>query len=236
MTFSNECKEAAARWWNGSFTHPFVKGIGDGTLSLDRFTYYVMQDSYYLTHFAKVQSYGAAISEDLHTTGRMAYHAQGTYEAELSLHRKFTELLQISEEALANFKPSPTAYAYTSHMYRSVKSGRFEEILAALLPCYWLYYEVGEKLKQTTPDHPIYQEWILTYGGDWFKELVFEQVNRFDELAEKAPEHVRANMKENFVISSYYEYHFWEMAYEKEMWQTACLDGVGANGTPCSDK
>ncbi|BBP88544.1 hypothetical protein BsIDN1_21620 [Bacillus safensis] len=71
-------------------------------------------------------------------------------------------------------------------MYRSVKSGRFEEILAALLPCYWLYYEVGEKLKQTTPDHPIYQEWILTYGGDWFKELVFEQVNRFDELAEKS--------------------------------------------------
>ncbi|MDI5983113.1 hypothetical protein QDK53_43525, partial [Amycolatopsis magusensis] len=81
MTFSIECKEAAATWWNGSFTHPFVKGIGDGTLSLDRFTYYVMQDSYYLTHFAKVQAYGAAISEDLHTTGRMAYHAQGTYEA-----------------------------------------------------------------------------------------------------------------------------------------------------------
>lgn len=97
-------------------------------------------------------------------------------------------------------------------------SGNFAEILAALLPCYWLYYEVGETLKACKPENGIYQEWIATYGGDWFKELVTEQVDRFDELAEKSAAEVRANMKENFIISSFYEYQFWNMAHKKESW------------------
>lgn len=53
MKFSEECRSAAAEWWEGSFVHPFVQGIGDGTLPIDRFKYYVLQDSYYLTHFAR---------------------------------------------------------------------------------------------------------------------------------------------------------------------------------------
>ncbi|MFD3200161.1 MULTISPECIES: thiaminase II [Bacillus] len=226
MKFSEECRSAAAEWWEGSFVHPFVQGIGDGTLPIDRFKYYVLQDSYYLTHFAKVQSFGAAYAKDLYTTGRMASHAQGTYEAEMALHREFAELLEISEEEHKAFKPSPTAYSYTSHMYRSVLSGNFAEILAALLPCYWLYYEVGEKLLHCDPGHPIYQKWIGTYGGDWFRQQVEEQINRFDELAENSTEEVRAKMKENFVISSYYEYQFWGMAYRKEGWSDSAIKEV----------
>lgn len=61
MKFSEECRNSAATWWEGSFVHPFIQGIGDGTLPVDRFKYYVMQDSYYLTHFAKVQSFGGGI-------------------------------------------------------------------------------------------------------------------------------------------------------------------------------
>lgn len=63
MKFSEECRSAAAEWWEGSFVHPFVQGIGDGTLPIDRFKYYVLQDSYYLTHFAKVQSFGCRLCE-----------------------------------------------------------------------------------------------------------------------------------------------------------------------------
>lgn len=60
MKFSEECRKSAAEWWEGSFVHPFIKGIGDGSLPIDCFTYYVPQDSYYLSHFAKVQSFLAA--------------------------------------------------------------------------------------------------------------------------------------------------------------------------------
>ncbi|MGG3573285.1 thiaminase II [Bacillus gobiensis] len=218
MKFSEHCRKNAVEWWEGSFIHPFVTGIGEGTLPLDKFKYYVLQDSYYLTHFAKVQSLAAAYADSLYVTSRMADHAKGTYEAELALHRKFTELLKISDEELDAFQPSPTAYSYTSHMYRSSMGGNFGEILAALLPCYWLYYDVGEHLKECTPDNPIYQEWIATYGGDWFKSLVEEQIERFDEWAEKSTEEVRQRMKQNFVTSCYYEYKFWDMANKKENW------------------
>ncbi len=218
MTFSNELRKEVDEVWEASFNHPFVRGIGDGTLPLDNFRYYILQDAYYLSHFSRVQSLGAAKAPDLHTTSRMAAHAQGTNEAELSLHETFSVQLGITEEEKKRFKPSPTAYAYTSHMYRAAQFGGLKEILAAILPCYWLYHEVGERLNMFTPDEPIYKEWILAYGGEWFGELVKEQINRLDQLAEKASEEEKALMKELFMISSIYELQFWEMAYSMEEW------------------
>ncbi|QWC20945.1 thiaminase II [Bacillus haikouensis] len=218
MTFSNELRKEVDEVWEASFNHPFVRGIGDGTLPLGNFRYYILQDAYYLSHFSRVQSLGAAKAPDLHTTSRMAAHAQGTNEAELSLHETFSVQLGITEEEKKRFKPSPTAYAYTSHMYRAAQFGGLKEILAAILPCYWLYHEVGERLNMFTPDELIYKEWISAYGGEWFGKLVKEQINRLDQLAEKASEEEKALMKELFMISSIYELQFWEMAYSMEEW------------------
>ena len=218
MTFSKLLREESDYIWEASFHHPFVTGIGDGTLSLESFRYYVMQDSYYLSHFARVQALGAARAKDLDTTSRLASHAQGTYEAELSLHRNFSRRLGITEAEQANFKPSPTAYAYTSHMYRVAYQGHLGDIIATILPCYWLYYEIGEKLQTCSPKEPIYQEWIAAYGGEGFRTLVEEQINRLDKIAEKLTENDREQMKEHFIISSHYEFSFWEMAYNLEEW------------------
>jgi thiaminase (transcriptional activator TenA) len=218
MKFSEQLRQEVDTIWEASFQHPFVKGIADGSLSLKSFRYYVLQDSYYLSHFAKVQALGAAKAPDIHTTARMAVHAQGTAEAELKLHANFSKQLGITETEIANFKPAPTAYAYTSHLYRAASIGHLGEIIAALLPCYWLYDEIGQRLKGMTPKEPIYQEWIAAYGGEWFHELVMEQINRIDEIAEKVTESERSRMSELFVISSQYEYSFWDMAYRQEEW------------------
>lgn len=218
MTFSKEIRKEVDHIWEASFHHPFVKGIGDGTLPLACFRYYVMQDAYYLSHFARVQALGAVKATDLYTTSRLASHAQGTYEAELSLHDNFSKRLGITEEEKENFKPAPTAYAYTSHMYRAAYSGHLGDVIAAILPCYWLYYEIGERLKGCTPEETIYQEWIAAYGGDWFRSLVDEQIKRIDEIANKVTEEDKLRMKEHFILSSQYEYSFWEMAYQLETW------------------
>ncbi|WP_163539263.1 thiaminase II [Gracilibacillus sp. YIM 98692] len=218
MKFSQQLRNEVDPIWEASFRHPFIKGIGEGSLPVEKFKYYVMQDAYYLSHFARVQSLGAAKADTFETTNRMAVHAQGTYEAESALHRSFSEILGISEEEQAEFKPSPTAYAYTSHIYRAAYEGHLGDVIAAILPCYWLYYEVGEKLKDCTPDHPVYQKWIEAYGGDWFKSLVDEQINRLDDIAEKVTTKDQERMREHFVISSHYELKFWEMAYQLESW------------------
>ncbi|MBO8155520.1 MAG: thiaminase II [Bacillaceae bacterium] len=218
MTFAQQLKDAATSYWENSFRHPFVTGIADGSLPLEKFRYYVLQDSYYLSQFARVQSLGAAKSNDFHTTYRMAQHASGTYQAELKLHEKFSKLLNITEEEKKAFKPSPTAYAYTSHLYRAAYHGQLGEIIASILPCYWLYYDIGIHFKGAVPDEPIYQEWIQAYGAEWFKDLVEEQIDRLNSIAEDASEQELKRMTEHFIISSYYELQFWEMAYTLEDW------------------
>jgi thiaminase (transcriptional activator TenA) len=90
MSFTKELRTEVHSIWEASFHHPFVTKLGDGSLSLKCFRYYVLQDSYYLSHFARVQALGAAKATDLHTTASMANHAQNTYQAELSLHRNFS--------------------------------------------------------------------------------------------------------------------------------------------------
>src|SRR5690606_6368483 len=141
---------------------------------------------------------------------------QGTYNAELSLHEKFSGLLGITAEERAAFQPSPTAYAYTSHLLRAAYTGHLGDIIAAILPCYWLYFEIGKRFRGAEPEEPIYREWIAAYGGEWFQELVQEQIARMDEIAEKVTEEDRERMERHFLISSQYECMFWEMAYKKE--------------------
>ncbi len=229
MTFSQSLRKEVDSIWEASFHHPFVKKLGEGTLDLANFRYYVLQDSYYLSHFARVQTLGAAKALELETTARMAHHAQNTYEAELSLHENFAKKLGITQEEKDNFIPAPTAYAYTSHMYRAAYEGHLGDIIAAILPCYWLYYEIGERLKECQPEEPIYNEWISAYGSDWFRTLVEEQITRLDAIAEKVTESDRKRMKQHFIISSQYEYSFWEMAYTLEKWpvDTEVKDVIG---------
>jgi thiaminase/transcriptional activator TenA len=218
MLFSKRLREAADASWQASFTHPFITGIADGSLPLDRFKHYMMNDAYYLACYAQVQALGAAKAPDLHTSSRMAVHVQGTYGAELSMHEKFSGMLGITDEERAAFQPAPTAYAYTSHLLRAAYTGHFGDIMAAILPCYWLYYEIGERLQGATPEEPIYREWIAAYGGDWFRDLVQEQIDRLDRIAEGVTEADRTRMERQFLISSQYEYQFWDMAYRMEAW------------------
>ncbi|WP_182199293.1 thiaminase II [Paraliobacillus salinarum] len=223
MSFTQEIRKEIDVVWKASVEHPFVEGIGNGTLPLENFRFYVMQDSYYLSHFAKVQSLGGAKAKDLETTNNMNKHAQGTYEAELALHRTFAKQLDISELDLKEFKPAPTAYAYTSHLYQAAYQGHLGDIIASILPCYWIYYDVGENLKDKTPNQPIFEEWISAYGSDWFRTLVEEQITRLDQIAETVTAQERDRMKHHFFTSVQYEYMFWDMAYKLEKWPVDTL-------------
>jgi len=97
--------------------------------------------------------------------------------------------------------------------------GTLGETIAAILPCYWLYYEIGQQLQTTAPASPIYQQWIATYSSDWFERVVFEQIDRLNELAAQASDQERIRMKQHFVRSCYYELMFWEMGWTEETFE-----------------
>lgn len=218
MRFSEELREATKRNWELSLNHPFVTGIANGDLPLATFKNYIMQDIYYLRHYGKVHAFAAAHADDFHISASLAEKAKNTAEAELTVHKEHAEILNITKEEIDNFKPAPTAYAYTSHLYRAALSGSLGQIVAAMLPCYWLYADIGIKYKDAKPEEKIYQNWLNTYASDWFQDSTREMIDLVDALAEKAGKEEREKMKEQFIIAKEYELAFWEMSYTFETW------------------
>ena len=88
-----------------------------------------------------------------------------------------------------------------------------------MLPCYWIYGEVGRRLYKNRPGKPkIYRQWIETYASDGFWRPVREQIELMDKLAEAASSGEKQRMVENFILSSRYEFMFWEQAYRMDKW------------------
>ena len=218
MRFTESLREATKQSWGLSLNHPFVQGIVGGDLPLVTFKNYIMQDIYYLKHYGKVHAFAAAHADDFHVSAKLAEKAKKTAQAELTVHKEHARILMITNEEMENFKPAPTAYAYTSHLYRAALSGSLAQIVAAMLPCYWLYADIGLTYKDAKPKEKIYQNWLNMYASNGFQESTQEMIDLLDELAEKASAVEKEKIKEQFIIAKEYELAFWEMSYTFETW------------------
>ncbi len=218
MKFTDQLKEAAKDSWDQSLNHPFVQGIVKGDLPLDNFKYYILQDIYYLKHYGKIHAIAASQAEDFQVTALLAQKAQKTAQAELTVHNEHAEILNITDEDIKNFKPAPTAYAYTSHLYRATMFGNLAHSVAAILPCYWLYADIGKKNEGASPEPQIYRNWINMYASDWFQNSTNDMIDLLNTLVEDMNDKEKDNVKEQFIIAKEYELHFWEMSYIKETW------------------
>ena len=217
MTFCEEVRRETNLYWEGSFEHPFVKGIVDGTLPIEKFKYYMLQDAYYLKHYTKVLAIAASKAVHNDDITYFLDTARFINEAELELHRTVFAELAVSEEELEAFEPAPAAYNYVSHMYNAAHNGDVAEAFAAMFPCPWLYQEIGEKYKDAKPGVKLYEEWIAMYSAEDFKQSIEKQKAMMDRYALEQPEKV-AILKAHFEKSCYYEWKFWEMPWTFENW------------------
>ena len=92
------------------------------------------------------------------------------------------------------------------------------QIVAAMLPCYWLYADIGLKYGDAEPEEKIYQNWLNTYASSWFQESTQEMIDLLDDLVENASAAEKEKIKEQFIIAKEYELAFWEMSYTFEKW------------------
>ena len=186
---------------------------------MNRFTYFMLQDYVYLLDFAQVLSQGGAKSPDLETLEMFARHAIGAVEVERSFHASFGKTLGLSQKQLDAVPKGPITQAYIGHLQSVARSGSLGELVAAVLPCYWIYGEVGRRLYKSRPRKPkIYREWIGTYAGEAFWQPVREQIRLMDRLGARAGSTERKRMVANFILSSRYEFMFWEQAYRLASW------------------
>ena len=149
-----ELRAASADVWEAQHAHPFVRGIGDGTLDEERFRFYVRQDYRYLIDYGRLLSLGAARAPRLEDMRRFAALAQSVLEVEMTLHVGFAQRWGIAAAELEAEPAAPATAAYADFLLRTATVGDYAELVAALLPCMWGYAEIGERLGRGRPARP----------------------------------------------------------------------------------
>lgn len=217
--FSDRLRERAAAIWETQHRHQFVRGIGDGTLALDRFKFWVRQDYIFLIEYARLLALAAAHSPDLDTMGRFATLLNETLATEMSLHREYAAEFGISREELEKEVGAPVTRAYTDFLLRVATLGGFAELAAALLPFMWAFSEIGQRLAvQPAPSDKRYAKWIAMYSSAEFADLAQWCRDLLDRLADGLPERELQKLEAAFLTSSRYELQFWQMAWTMEQW------------------
>ena len=220
MSFADEVEVTAGPVRRAILEHPFVTGIGDGTLDVEKFKFYVRQDYIYLIEYSRVLALASARAPDLDTMGWFARLLHETLNTEMELHRRYCGKFGITAAELELTAPAPTTLAYTNFLLNMAYQGSFEELSASFLPCQWGYWEIGDNLaKKGEPQQaPLYSEWIRMYISAEYKALADWARSLANRLAEGASAETRTRMEQSYLISLRYEYLFWDMAYNVETW------------------
>ncbi len=215
MGLSDDLRTLADPVWSRSLSHPFVTGIGDGSLPTEKFKFYVRQDYVFLVEYSRVLALAVAKGHDLPVMEQFAELLHATLVTEMALHRSYCGEFGISPEDLAETRAAPTTYAYTRHLLETAWSGSLGEIVASLFPCAWGYWEIGKMLlaRGTPARAPLYARWIETYASKEYGEVARWLKNLLDALGEAASPSESERMTERFLLSSRFEHAFWEMAW-----------------------
>jgi thiaminase/transcriptional activator TenA len=198
--------------------HPFLSGLRDGTLPSAAFTHYVAQDAHYLRDYARALMIVAAKAPSHVDAAMFAHHAAGAVEVELSLHAGLLSSLGLTAADLEAVEVGPTTRAYTSYLLATAYSGSFAEGLAAVLPCYWIYAEVGRELIAAGSPDTRYQIWIATYGGAEFAATVTEVLALTDRIGAELSAAEADRAQAHFARTARYEWMFWDASWRTERW------------------
>ncbi|MFI6504931.1 TenA family protein [Nonomuraea typhae] len=201
--------------------HPFNAALGDGTLDRERFAFYIVQDARYLEAFAKALAAAAIKAADPDEMAFWSQSAHGAIAAERTLHEGYIEEYGLTAADLTGVTTSPTALAYSSWLQAIALSAPYPVLAAAVLPCFWVYQDVGAALvSRSSGTHP-YRAWIATYADPAFAESVTRARLITDSLAAAADAPTREAMRAAFVKATEYEWMFWDSAWHLEAWPTA---------------
>jgi len=216
--FTDRLYELAEPIWEAQHAHPFVRGIGEGSLEVEKFRFWVRQDYLFLIDYARLLAMAVAKAPDLPTMRRFADLVQATLGVEMDLHRAYAAEFGISSKELEAETKAPTTQAYTDFLLRAA-AGHYTELLAALLPCMWSFSDIGQRLSRgpRSADER-YDKWIDMYASAEFAELADWCRGLVDSVAKGQPADVLRQMEEAFLTSSRYELAFWEMAWTREKW------------------
>lgn len=236
----------AETWWNriapiraAILELPFIRELGSGDLDEQAFRYYLTQDALYLRVYSRVLARASELSPTPQEQVFWANNAIGCIEGELELHRDWLGTDLGSAAPAVAPEPNPVTTGYLDHLIRAGESGDYATVVSALLPCFWLYQDVGVHLHGLNHAGHNYASWLDTYADEAFAESTLRAIGYLERALEQkreqapgqAPDHDRADGVEHesssyagdnradallsaFVVSSEWELKFFAMAHD----------------------
>jgi len=217
-SFSAELWHGVAGIYDAILAHPFLTGLTDGSLPHDAFAFYVVQDAIYLHGYARALAAVASRAATPSQAQMFARHAADAIAVEKTLHGSLLADLGVDPVSAELAEPAPTNLAYTSYLLAAASHGSYADGVGAVLPCYWIYWEVGKELLRRGSPDPRYQRWIETYGGEEFGGVVRAVIGVTDEIGPGLGAAERDRVHRHFRTTSRYEWMFWDMGYRQEAW------------------
>lgn len=197
---------------------PFNLELADGTLRSEIFRGYIIQDAHYLEGFARALSLAASKAHRADAIAQLAGSAGGAITAERTLHAHYMQVFGVTPTDFHTTATSAACDHYVSFLLRTAAIGEFAEAVAALLPCFWIYRDVGRTIAQTADASNPYAAWIATYSSDAFDQSVEKMLALTDELAADGDDACKMRMHQAFARSCWHEWHFWDSAYHARGW------------------
>lgn len=221
MGLSDDLKSVSAEIWAAELRHPFVRGIGDGSLSEERFRFYLAQDYLFLIDYAKVFALAAAKSSRLELMACFAKLCADTLNDEMALHRACCAEFGMTAATLEATPAAQTTRGYTGHLLQVAATGGVADIIAVVLPCQWGYNEIARHLRAAgLPAEPRYRKWIEMYSSPEFEAYGTWLRSTLDGLAPGLTAHDVTRLRQHFLFSSRWELLFWDMAWSQTSWST----------------
>src|SRR5438128_11458202 len=188
----------------------FNSELAAGSLSEARFKHYITQDAHYLIGFGRALTLAAAKAPNPDRIVQFAKAAEEAIVVERALHGSFFSQYNITPQVFADTPLSPACHHYVSYLLAAAYVEPYEVLLGALLPCFWIYAEVGRDIHaRAAPANP-YRAWIDTYAGEEFHAVVRAVIVATDEAAEGASPRLRERMHAAFARATQLEWLFWD--------------------------
>lgn len=216
MNWSTEAWSSIHSIYEAIQKMPFIEKLRTGTLEMEKFQYYLKQDSLYLEDFSRALAMIGARLPNIKDMHLFIGFSEGAIAAEVGLHEAYFKSYGVADRG----EMLPACHHYTAYLKSTVATESIEVAMAAVLPCFWIYKEIGDYIyANRLEDQNPFTAWINTYAGDEFEEGVSKAIEICDRYAAKASPETRKAMTQAFVYASQLEFDFWDAADQLRDWK-----------------
>ena len=218
MTFSQDVWQRNLDLYQKILALPFNQELANGTLDSQAFCHYVIQDAHYLLAYGRALAVAAAKADEADDVIQFSEAAKIAIIVERSLHKDFMQAFAIAKTEFESTPLTLACHHYTSFLTATAWSESYPVVLAALLPCFWIYAEVGHDIVSKSVENNPYQAWVDTYSGEEFHTAVRNVIATVDKVAARCDQDTLAKMHAAYTMGAKLEWLFWDSAYQQRQW------------------